>query len=313
MLSNIRRFAVYCSLFACLPLTNLAKANSIPPSGASLCTVKASATNSAWKQLNNACDIGAGLWGKKPKSETGSFWVQCNYSNAIPNKTFSRKVNLLFPENAYLIKDSGKYRCLIGPYPTHTKAIRAKQQLETQQITNTFIRHTTKTVSGLAKASTAELASTSTSTSKTDKTAPPKTSNDPTLNTLVENRVVLNSIMYSFTFNGLQYHQPKDIYSTENMPPMFINEYDNYWSRININNAQKWCRNYGLRLPTYEEIELLQSHGRHLLMRYRWPTKISYWTSSINPITNEIKTLNLRSGKYDEYRPPALLYTTCVK
>jgi uncharacterized membrane protein len=185
----------------------------------------------------------------------------------------------------------------------------AKQQLETKKITSTFIRNTTKTVSGLAKTSVFESAPKQNKRQSTPAKAPSNTR----LNTLVENRVVLNSIIYSFTFNGLQYHQPKDIYSTENMPPMFINERDNYWSRININSAQKWCRNYGLRLPTYEEIELLQSHGRHLLMRYRWPTEISYWTSSINPITNEIKTLNLRSGKYDEYRPPALLYATCVK
>ncbi|EAS45172.1 SPOR domain-containing protein [Photobacterium profundum] len=309
MLSNISRFAVYCSLFACLPFVNLAKANSIPPSGSSLCAVEISTTNNVWKQLNNTCDIGAGLWGKIPKSNTGSFWVQCNYSSAIPNTNFSRKVNLLFPDNAYLIEDTGKYRCLIGPYSTYTKAMGAKQQLETKKITSTFIRHTTKTISGLAKSPTLK----SVSKSKNTQVTPAKEPNNPKLNTLVENRVVLNSIIYSFTFNGLQYHQPKDIYSTENMPPMFINEQDNYWSRININSAQKWCRNYGLRLPTYDEIELLQSHGRHLLMRYRWPTEISYWTSSVNPITNEIKTLNLRSGKYDEYRPPALLYTTCVK
>ncbi|PSW03800.1 SPOR domain-containing protein [Photobacterium lipolyticum] len=266
------------------------------------CHTVSSPQTGDWRQLNDQCDIGSGLWGKKPKPKEGSFWVQCNYSRSLPGKAFTEKVNTLFSNKAYLIKENDKFRCLVGPYPAHTQALKAKERFSDELNISTFIRQTTNKINILNKKQQS-LPAAKPSKNKAE---------NAQLTTLIENRVILNSIIYSFTFNGLKYHQPRNINSTKTMPPMFINEKDNYWSRVNISSAESWCKRFGLRLPYFEELERLQSYGQHLLLRYQWPTQVNYWSSSVNPLSGEIKTLNLRNGKYDEYRPPALLYTTCV-
>lgn len=261
------------------------------------CQVEKSA--SGWHYLNSQCDIGSGLWGRKPKSGDRSFWLQCNYGKALPNKTVTATVNNLFQDNRYLVPDNGKFRCLIGPFKHYDQALTAKGQLARHGLAETFIRQTATRIS--------------VSNQMTKSSTPDQESDaNNQKNTLIDNRVVLNSILYSFTFNNIKYHQPRNINSTQEMPPMFINENDQYWSKVNFKTAKNWCQRYGLRLPTISELKDLHTNGQHYLLRHHWPIKSSYWSKTINLYSGEFETLNLRSGKHDEYRPLALLYTTCV-
>lgn len=93
---------------------------------------------------------------------------------------------------------------------------------------------------------------------------------------------------------------------------MMNKEHGQFWSKVNYQTAQSWCRRYGLRLPTLEELTALHTYGQHHLLRLQWPIKANYWSSTVSFYSGEIQTLNLRSGRGDDYRPLALLYTTCV-
>ena len=258
-----------------------------------------------WQLLNAQCDIGNGLWGRRPKPSNSSFWIQCNYGKSLPNKAMTKTIRGLFPGNSYLVPDNENYRCLIGPFQGYNQAQTARAQLTENQLEQTFIRQTASPVAISSKA-----VSHSTAPAPTTASSIPQNNQQPTPK--IANRVVLNSIIYSFTFNNLNYHQPRTINSTADMPPAFIREHDQYWSKVNFLPAESWCKRYGLRLPTITELKALQTYGQYLLLRHQWPIKSSYWSSTINPYTGEIKTLNLRSGQPDEYRPLAQLYTTCV-
>lgn len=259
------------------------------------CQLESSA--SGWYVLNDQCDIGNGLWGRKPEPVSSSFWIQCNYGKYLPNRELASKIKSLFPGNHYIVPDNNKYRCLIGPFQDFNQADNAKAQLAAHGLNKAFIRQTASPVAISNKANV-------------ETSTPNPAAKLPT--SQVDDRIVLNSIIYSFTFNNLKYHQPRNINSTQEMPPAFIQEHNQYWSKVNYLPAANWCKRYGLRLPTVNELKDLQTNGQYLLLRHQWPVKSSYWSETLNPYTGEIKTLNLRSGHFDEYRPLAQLYTTCV-
>ena len=265
---------------------------------ASYCQVESSAPN--WPTLNSQCDIGRGLWGRTPKQESSSFWLQCYYGKILPNKAITATIKGLYPNNSYLAPDGDNYRCLIGPFQHYHQAQSALDNLARHQLDQTFIRQTSSMVT----------ISTNTGGKAPADTTATKTGERQRL--LVENRVVQNAVIYSFTFKNLNYHLPRNINSTADMPPAFTREHDQYWSKVNFLPAESWCTRHGLRLPTISELKDLQTNGQHLLLRHRWPIQSSYWSSTINPYSGEIETLNLRNGRADEYRPLAQLYTTCV-
>lgn len=277
-------------------------------------TCRVEKVESGWRYLNPQCDIGNGLWGRKPKHGDSSFWVQCHYGQSLPNQTVTTTINKLFQGNSYLIPDNGKSRCLIGPFLNYEQALTAKGQLARHKLGETFIRqtHTRVTIPGQVNTSHYSRPQVKKSSKPVQERKVKKSEKSSTKNTLVENRVVLNSVIYSFTFNNLKYHLPRNINSTQEMPPMFVREHGKYWSKVNFATAKNWCQRYGLRLPTSAELKELQTRGQHFLLRNNWPIKSSYWSNTISVYSGEIETLNLRSGQRDEYRPLALLYTTCV-
>ncbi|MGF1723781.1 SPOR domain-containing protein [Photobacterium nomapromontoriensis] len=268
--------------------------------------------SSGWLMLSAQCDIGTGLWGKEPTTTTGHFWVQCNYSKAIPAKSFSDNIIQHFPQQSFLIYDKARYRCLIGPLASFSQAKRTQQALNQLGVTQSFIRHATSPqhIVQLRQSPSAQANPTTqpVATQVDQDSQPPQQQSQ----TLVENRVVLNAALYSFTFKNLNYYQPRNIQSSQEMPPAFVKENAQYWSRINITDAGKWCERYGLRLPSFEELSQLQTYGQRFLLRNHWPIEMNYWSNTVSSYSGEIKTLNLRSGRADEYRPLALLYTTCV-
>ncbi|UTV28866.1 SPOR domain-containing protein [Photobacterium atrarenae] len=260
-------------------------------------------TERGWQFLNAGCDIGTGLWGKTGHSGR-SFWLQCHYGKYLPNRDITSTLQAQYPKHLYLIPDQGNLRCLIGPFPTWSQAVTAKKNLAARKLTDTFIRQT------LAPITVAQSAALPTPKSRpgAQRSRPVETPRE----TLIENRVVMNSAIYAFTFERLNYHQPMNISSVEEMPPMMNDEYGHFWSKVNYQTAESWCRRYGLRLPTLEELTALHTYGQHHLLRLQWPIKANYWSSTLSFYSGEVKTLNLRSGRGDEYRPLALLYTTCV-
>ncbi|MGF1681214.1 SPOR domain-containing protein [Photobacterium minamisatsumaniensis] len=304
MLSKFSATLLYSAIFLSSVPASLAK-----PQPNDILTCSATPLTSGWQRLNEQCDIGTGLWGRDPQQHQGSFWLQCNYSQAIPAKKFSSSITGTFPASSYLINDGNKYRCLIGPFNNHTQAESAKVKLANIDVKSTFIRQTQRPI--VVEASAKQLAPILQAAAEEEQS--PTTKTVPvSKQTLIEERVVLDSAIYSFTFNNIKYYQPKNIQSDKTLPPAFVKENEQYWSRTNIQSAGQWCERFGLRLPTYDELKHLQTYGQRFLLRNHWPITNSYWSDTINPYTGEIKTLNLRNGKYDEYRPLALLYTACV-
>lgn len=286
-------------------------ASSFPPfstADSDLSSCSASEHSSGWLMLNAQCDIGKGLWGKEPTTPSGHFWVQCNYSQAIPAKAFSDKVTHRFPQQSFLVYDDERYRCLIGPLSTYAQATFAQQALEELGITQTFIRQANAAIDS----DQANKLPRSQSDPVTQLTATQTAQDSQHPQTLIESRTVLNAAIYSFTFENLNYYQPRNVQSSQEMPPAFVKEQEQYWSRVNIADAGQWCARYGLRLPSFDEIRQLQTYGQRFLLRNHWPIEMNYWSDTVSSYSGEIKTLNLRSGRTDEYRPLALLYTTCV-
>ena len=319
MYDMFRPIALACLLLAGLPLH--ASASSDKPG----CATTPHA--SGWTLLDSACDVGQGLWGRKPKTENGTFWVQCNYSKAMPDQAFLRTVQQVFPASHYLLNDDDHYRCVVGPVNSYSHAKEVRETLLQQGIRNAFIRQqidvkTRNTTLSAAEQVAATKMATINATRKTAAKTPlftPASSSTTTVQPasaakpLLENRIVLDAAIYSFTFENLNFYQPRTIQSTREMPPAFVKEHQQYWSRVPLNEAQQWCNRYGLRLPSFDELKHLQTYGQRFLLRNHWPIIHSYWSQSVSHYSGEIQTLNVRNGRVDEYRPLALLYTTCVQ
>lgn len=270
--------------------------------------------SSAWRILDPNCDIGKALWGKEPINASQSqYWVQCNYSKAMPDKAFREKIAKLFINNLFLYNDQGHYRCLIGPIDNYPAAQQITQILSANEIKNSFIRQTTDTVE-LEAIHTASTHAASATHEVSENLSRHRPAQDTTSKErIATDRVILDSAIYAFTFNNLEYYQPLTIDSTQDMPPSFIKENGELWSKVNIQAATNWCTRYQLRLPSYDELKQLQTYGQRFLLRNHWPISNNYWSSTISSYSGEIQTLNLRSGRADDYRPLAQLYTTCVK
>ncbi|MGF1688634.1 SPOR domain-containing protein [Photobacterium japonica] len=307
MYDMFRPIAFACLLLAGLPMH--ASASSDKPR----CATTPHA--SGWTLLDNTCDVGQGLWGRKPKTEDGAFWVQCNYSKAIPDQAFLRSVQQVFPTSHYLLNDDGHYRCVVGPLNSYPHAQEVREILLQHGIRNAFIRQQRDGKTRNTALSAAEqLAATKMATiNATRKTAATTAQPTPATKLLIENRTVLDAAIYSFTFENLNFYQPRTIQSTREMPLAFVEEHQQYWSRVPLNEAQQWCNRYGLRLPSFDELKHLQTYGQRFLLRNHWPITHSYWSQSVSHYSGEIQTLNVRNGRVDEYRPLALLYTTCVQ
>ncbi|UXI02481.1 SPOR domain-containing protein [Photobacterium sp. TY1-4] len=304
------RIFIYWILFASLPFSH--PVNAASPSATSRCQVEKA--EQGWQYLNASCDIGTGLWGKTGQPTNHSFWLQCHYGKSLPNRAMTAALRDLYPNHFFLVPDRGNVRCLVGPFQTWPQAVEAKKNLAARQQTETFIRQTRAPVtltnvmpfaSSKQPVAPSQTTLTAPSTKLTKSTAAKK-------ETLIDNRVVMGAAVYAFTYERLNYHQPMNISSEQALPPMMNKENGHFWSKVNYQTAENWCRRFGLRLPTVEELTALHTYGQHHLLRLQWPIQANYWSSTLSFYSGEIKTLNLRSGRGDEYRPLALLYTTCV-
>lgn len=106
-----------------------------------------------WQVVGASCEVGAGLWSKRPLKDEGRFWIQCGVFSRLPQAGFAEP----FPENIrqnnlVFRAENGKYRCLVGPYPRFSEAsgvLSAMKQSDT--FSSAFIRDASVASEPIAK------------------------------------------------------------------------------------------------------------------------------------------------------------------
>lgn len=313
----------YCQLI--LPLTCL-----LAPTlaQASDCDVSFKDSKSQWSFLNNSCDIGKGLWGHKPKQMTGQYWVQCGYGSKLPSSSLSNKVRSLFPEQSFILKEGGNYRCLVGTFNSYDEATKARFLLRGNGLPDSFIRQVTssnKVPQKIAAASKKKATDFSLAIPeeqrlvdkpmKFNKPAPIVNRKAVPLQIMtyenIDNTFATNTIAYSFSIGKTRFYVPQNLPASNQDTPKYIVENNRYWIGTTWQQSNQWCEHFGLRLPTTKELMSLARQGQAELMREKWPKEINYWSADMIS-DNKYRSVNLQTGRLQATNPNAVLYATCV-
>lgn len=95
-----------------------------------------------WLVVSESCPIGDGLWGRKPASQEGEFWVQCGLLNKWPQAWFAARLESGLPETTFVLREEGsQYRCLMGPFNSYGAAVAERDKLrKLPDMKSAFIR-----------------------------------------------------------------------------------------------------------------------------------------------------------------------------
>lgn len=315
---SIKSYCLFILPLTCLLSPTLVQAND--------CDVAYKDNKSQWSFLNNSCDIGKGLWGHKPKKMAGSYWVQCGYGAKLPSASLSNKVRSLFPQQSFILKESGNYRCLVGTFDTYEEAKKARFLLRGNGLADSFIRQVSSTSKVPQKIASTEKKPVDFSLAipedqklvdkpmKYNKPVPMDKKAVP-LQIMtyenIDNTFATNTIAYSFSIGKTRFYIPQNLPAGNQDTPKYIVENNRYWIGTTWQQSNQWCEHFGLRLPTTKELISLARQGQAELMREKWPKEVNYWTSDMTS-DNKYRSVNLQTGHLQATNPNAVLYATCV-
>ncbi|MGL5336951.1 MAG: hypothetical protein ACRC9R_12610 [Enterovibrio sp.] len=99
----------------------------------------------AWIVTDESCPIGKGIYDQAPSQKNNIFWLQCSYASQMPSKSFADKLESVVSIDMVVIRkeNSGKYRCLIGPFVNYDDVVYLREELN-KNVIKTFIREVPK-------------------------------------------------------------------------------------------------------------------------------------------------------------------------
>lgn len=99
----------------------------------------------AWVVTDESCPIGKGIYDQAPSQRNNIFWLQCSYASQMPSKSFADQLEPVVSIDMVVIRkeNTGKYRCLIGPFVNYDDVVYLREELN-KSVIKTFIREVPK-------------------------------------------------------------------------------------------------------------------------------------------------------------------------
>lgn len=268
-------------------------------------------------QLDQACPIGKGLWGKqKPKGQSSQFWIQCGVYSKPLSLDKAKNLYKHISKDVWLKPEGKTYRCLLGPYKQFSVASSELKQVQKEPgYKEAFIREIVR--GAPAKPLKSESKSNpKKAPSKPAPVATPKPKPEVARAATVLPAVVAPSVdmaksspkkkletevsvRLATTINGVEYQVPYLMFSDD----QFYMEHDLPWNRMSYERAYKTCYRQGMRLASADEWQALLDSG--VMAKDKWPMHLPYWGAQ--------KTGLFYSGKVNQLKGSSLLNVMCVK
>ncbi|MGL4733929.1 MAG: SPOR domain-containing protein [Enterovibrio sp.] len=98
-----------------------------------------------WVVTDESCPIGKGIYDQAPSQRDSIFWLQCSYASRMPSKSFADQLEPVVSIDMVVIRkeNTGKYRCLIGPFVNYDDVVYLRDELN-KSVIKTFIREVPK-------------------------------------------------------------------------------------------------------------------------------------------------------------------------
>ncbi|WP_325891316.1 SPOR domain-containing protein [Grimontia sp. NTOU-MAR1] len=95
-----------------------------------------------WQVVEQSCQVGAGLWSKRPLKNEGRFWVQCGVVSQLPKPWFAKEIEAVLMQDKLVFRqEDDKYRCLVGPFERYPEAEIVKDVMTQRKVfASAFIR-----------------------------------------------------------------------------------------------------------------------------------------------------------------------------
>ncbi len=275
--------------------------------------------------LAESCPVGQGLWGRKPKQDSGFFWIQCG---VFPQPLTLAQVKPIYEKisaDVWMKPEENHFRCLIGPYNSFKLAEKESRQIRTlSAYKESFVRqvaengHAEKLSAGNKQATVVE-AKQKQQAQPTVKARPEvgaKSSAEkakplaketqsaamlPKASTVVKSAVSAAGITMrrSIGMQGYQFVIPFLDEGNE----QFYMEYGIAWNRLDYDKAEQVCTSLGMYLVSEPQWKLLLSSG--VMSREEWPLHLPYWGQG--------KLGLFTSGKVTHLTGTSLLNVVCMK
>ncbi|MDF2154054.1 SPOR domain-containing protein [Vibrio sp. CAU 1672] len=236
------------------------------------------ASDKALPQLEQACPIGQGLWGKKvPQAGNHFFWIQCGLLPKPMPLPHAKPLYKQITTDVWMKPEPDGYRCLIGPYTEFAQAKTELNQVKRlARYKDAFIRvvDQDQAASGRAPAAKKKTAATRPDTEAFQPQAPkpvvPAAKPTPVATAKVSPDANIE-VRLQAVVQGKTYVVPYQLDGGN----QFYMEYGKAWNRFNYADSQALCRQLNMSLATTDEFKLLRDSG--VMEKQHWPLQLPYW------------------------------------
>ncbi len=251
------------------------------------------AQNKGWQVMDSQCPIGNGLWDRAPKNENSQFWIQCGVTGSLPKAWFSNVLEKIVPKNKIVLRrEEGRYRCLLGPFNSHTEVVQLKSSMQgNKHLESTFIREITgansatsyatkKPASVIPKPLTQSSSNTVQPTLVVNKVASQKDDKaDAFAEAVFEREQQIKAekakALKRAGSPSRQFIQIEDMYSPEPyVDDLHHIEEQRAWLRASLPEANEICRRNGMSLVALDK---LRSIANNKARRDKLPKRLPFW------------------------------------
>ncbi|WP_231870179.1 SPOR domain-containing protein [Grimontia celer] len=206
-----------------------------------------------WQVVDQSCQVGSGLWSKRPIRNDGRFWVQCGVVSQLPKPWFAKEIEAVLMQDKLVFREEGdKYRCLVGPFERYSEAEIVKDVMKQRKVfASAFIRDVS-------------LPENASKVSKPDKPSKVKAAKASKLMPAKTTRQYID-------VGALKSPMP------ETGEPRYSDK-QNVWWRATIKEANQACRQDGMTLVSESTLKALSSMPD---WKNTYPSRLPYWVSEM--------------------------------
>ncbi len=257
----------------------------------------------SWNVVDNNCPVGEGLWDKPAKRANSQFWVQCGVTSSLPKKWFHDLLTTIVSSNEIILRnESGRYRCLLGPFSDYTRASAIKDAMRSDStLSNAFIRE----VSGASLT-----AKTSPKPAPVPTAAPASTLKPPAPEVLAPKQVYTPPSPKPASSNNNKRFSSRDFIKIEGLysPEPYVDDLHHIeehkaWLRASLPEANSICREDGMRLASLDKLRKIASDKSK---RANFPKRLPFWV-------NEQKAYDMAMQVPIKLTENSALYVMCEK
>ncbi|USH02513.1 SPOR domain-containing protein [Grimontia kaedaensis] len=202
-----------------------------------------------WQVVDQSCQVGSGLWSKRPIRNDGRFWVQCGVVSQLPKPWFAKEIEAVLMRDKLVFREEGdKYRCLVGPFERYSEAEIVKDVMTQRKVfASAFIRDVSLP-------------------ENTPKVSKPKVKVPET-----SKRMPVKATRQYIDVGALKSPMP------EIGEPRYSDK-QNVWWRATLKEANQACRQDGMTLVSESTLKTLSSMPD---WKNTYPNRLPYWVSEM--------------------------------